>query len=60
MAAPEARVYVCGDGANMAKDVHGALVDALAVHVDGMDEKRASEMLMAMTKEGRYVRDIWS
>ena len=60
VAAPEARVYVCGDGANMAKDVHGALVDALAVHVDGMDEKRASEMLMAMTKEGRYVRDIWS
>ena len=51
---------MCGDGANMAKDVHGALVNALAAHVDGMDEKRASDTLMAMTKEGRYVRDIWS
>ena len=51
---------MCGDGANMAKDVHGALVDALAAHVDGMDAKRATDMLMAMTKEGRYVRDIWS
>ena len=60
IAAPEARVYVCGDGASMAKDVHGALVDALAAHVDGMDAKRATDMLMAMTKEGRYVRDIWS
>jgi sulfite reductase alpha subunit-like flavoprotein len=25
-----------------------------------MDAKQANDMLTAMTKEGRYVRDIWS
>ena len=58
--AKDARVFVCGDGAHMAKDVHAALVDAIANHVDGMDAKQANDMLTAMTKEGRYVRDIWS
>ena len=43
-------VFVCGDGAAMAKDVH----ETLAGIVGG------SEVLAAMAKEGRYVRDIWS
>lgn len=49
----KAAIFVCGDGAGMAKDVHEALVEILG----GGEEARAT--LTAMTKEGRYVRDIW-
>lgn len=59
IAAPNARVFVCGDGAGMAKDVHAALAAALA-GADGRGEAEAMATLAAMTKEGRYVRDIWS
>lgn len=45
------RVFVCGDGAQMAKDVHATLVEIL-----GGDQGALSEM----SREGRYVRDIWS
>ena len=55
-----AHVFVCGDGVGMARDVHAALVEALATHVTGMDATGAAAALAAMTKEGRYVRDIWS
>ena len=59
--APGAHVFVCGDGAGMAKDVHAALCAALEAHADGIaDSKAAAAALTAMTKEGRYVRDIWS
>lgn len=54
-----AHVYVCGDGAAMAKDVHAALQGILRDKL-GMSEAQAAEELMAMTKQGRYVRDIWS
>ena len=60
VAAPGARVYVCGDGGGMAKDVHAALRDALATLPEVADENAAEAALAAMTKEGRYVRDIWS
>lgn len=54
-----AHVYVCGDGAAMAKDVHAALQSILRDQL-GMTEAQAGQELMAMTKDGRYVRDIWS
>lgn len=54
-----AHVYVCGDGAAMAKDVHAALVGVLRDEL-GMSEVQAAEELLAMAKAGRYVRDIWS
>ena len=60
VAAPGARVYVCGDGGGMAKDVHAALRDALASRPEVADEQAAEAALAAMTREGRYVRDIWS
>jgi NADPH-ferrihemoprotein reductase len=60
VAAPGARVYVCGDGGGMAKDVHAALRDALATLPEVADEQAAEAALAAMTREGRYVRDIWS
>jgi NADPH-ferrihemoprotein reductase len=60
VAAPGARVYVCGDGGGMAKDVHAALRDALASRPEVADTQAAEAALAAMTREGRYVRDIWS
>lgn len=54
-----AHIYVCGDGAAMAKDVHAAL-QAIMKDKLGMSEAQAADELMAMTKQGRYVRDIWS
>ena len=56
----DSRVYVCGDGGGMARDVHVALIDALAKHAFAGDEAKAAEKLAEMTKRGRYVRDIWS
>jgi NADPH-ferrihemoprotein reductase len=55
-------VFVCGDGANMAKDVHNALVEIiLSTDAARQEERQKSEdILSRMTKEGRYVRDVWS
>ena len=57
----EAYVFVCGDGAHMAKDVHKTL---LSVITNGggkyENENDAEALLREMTREGRYVRDIWS
>lgn len=55
----EGYVFVCGDGAAMAKDVHACLQDIIVRHGD-LDAKEATEQLAAMTRSGRYVRDIWS
>lgn len=54
-----AYVFVCGDGAAMAKDVHAALQMILRDRM-GLSEAEAAAELAAMTKAGRYVRDIWS
>ena len=54
-------VFVCGDGANMAKDVHNALVEIVSTDTTRQEERQKSEdILSRMTKEGRYVRDVWS
>jgi NADPH-ferrihemoprotein reductase len=54
-----ARVYVCGDGAAMAKDVHACLQSILAQQ-GGLSDAEAAAELAEMTRQGRYVRDIWS
>ncbi|CAL6300932.1 unnamed protein product [Bathycoccus prasinos] len=57
----EAYVFVCGDGAHMAKDVHKTLL-SIITNGGGKYEKEndAEALLREMTREGRYVRDIWS
>ena len=52
-------MFVCGDGAGMAKAVHATLCKVLEKK-GGMDAAAAAAKLVEMTKEGRYVRDIWS
>ncbi len=52
-------VYVCGDGASMAKDVHAALVDIVA-EGGGLSTADAAARLAQLAKAQRYVRDIWS
>lgn len=52
-------VFVCGDGARMASDVHATLLEILKG--DGqMAEAEAIQELGGMAQQGRYVRDIWS
>jgi NADPH-ferrihemoprotein reductase len=57
----KAYVFVCGDGAHMAKDVHRTLL-SIITGGGGEYEKEADAeaLLREMTREGRYVRDIWS
>ncbi|KAL3148407.1 hypothetical protein ABBQ38_013862 [Trebouxia sp. C0009 RCD-2024] len=56
---PAVHVYVCGDGASMAKDVQSTLVGILE-SVGGLTTADASAVLAALTKQQRYIRDIWS
>ncbi len=52
-------VFVCGDGAGMAKDVHAALAQALSSQ-EGSSEEEANKILTTMVQERRYIRDVWS
>eukprot|EP00803_Ostreobium_quekettii_P006467 evm.model.scf_808.6 EVM.evm.TU.scf_808.6 scf_808:25755-30501(-) len=52
-------VFVCGDGASMAKDVHDCLL-AILQSAGRLTGQEAVTKLAEMSKERRYVRDIWS
>eukprot|EP01138_Halocafeteria_seosinensis_P007958 gb/GECG01008131.1/.p1 GENE.gb/GECG01008131.1/~~gb/GECG01008131.1/.p1 ORF type:complete len:990 (+),score=146.23 gb/GECG01008131.1/:1-2970(+) len=52
-----AYVYVCGDGAQMAKDVHETLGKILQVYGKVDDPE---EYLQEMMNKQRYLRDLWS
>lgn len=56
---PHVRIFVCGDGSNMAKDVHSALVAIFQSH-GNMTASEANAHLATLTKQHRYIRDIWS
>ncbi|KAH8049366.1 FAD-binding domain-containing protein [Aureococcus anophagefferens] len=60
LATTDGRVYVCGDGNNMAKDVHGALAHALVAAKAAPDEAAALKALGDLKEQGRYLLDIWS
>lgn len=53
-----AHLYVCGDAAQMAKDVHAALVALVATH-GGKTPEAAQAWLSELLQDGRYARDVY-
>lgn len=53
-----AHLYVCGDATRMAKDVHAALLDAIA-SAGGKSAEDAADYLNALQAQGRYARDVY-
>ena len=53
-----ARVYVCGDQAHMAKDVHAALRTIIARGQNITDERAEAE-LTQLRSQGRYLLDVY-
>ena len=52
-------LYVCGDGAKMAKDVERALTEILMEQAP-MTRDEAASTLELLRKKRRYVKDVWS
>jgi sulfite reductase (NADPH) flavoprotein alpha-component len=53
-----AHVYVCGDATRMAKDVDTAL-RRLALTEGGLNEAQARDWIVALARQGRYLRDVY-
>ncbi|HEX6832781.1 MAG TPA: assimilatory sulfite reductase (NADPH) flavoprotein subunit, partial [Rudaea sp.] len=53
-----AHLYVCGDAARMAKDVHDALRDVIATH-GGRSGEDADAYLAELAAAHRYARDVY-
>lgn len=60
------RVYICGDGNHMGRDVQAAIADLLGPHLNSIEETTASpevvgkQYVESMKREGRFLLDIWS
>uniref|UniRef100_A0A7S3GER8 FAD-binding FR-type domain-containing protein n=1 Tax=Palpitomonas bilix TaxID=652834 RepID=A0A7S3GER8_9EUKA len=55
----DAYIYICGDGAAMAKDVEDTLISLLEEH-GKMAKEKAVAKLREWKNYGRYVKDVWS
>jgi sulfite reductase (NADPH) flavoprotein alpha-component len=53
-----AHIYVCGDAAHLAPDVHATLADIVVEH-GGLDAAAAAEYLAALQRDHRYQRDVY-
>lgn len=53
------RIYVCGDGSQMAPAVKEALQQAYQ-EVQGATRQQAKEWLIQLQAEGRYLQDVWA
>ncbi|MCA9546679.1 MAG: sulfite reductase [Myxococcales bacterium] len=51
-------IYICGDAARMAKDVHAMLKQIISMY-GGQTEAEAEAYLEAMRQAGRYLRDVY-
>ena len=53
-----AHIYVCGDAAHLAPDVHATLLDII-VNESGRDTAAAADYLAALQRDNRYQRDVY-
>jgi sulfite reductase (NADPH) flavoprotein alpha-component len=53
-----AYMYVCGDAASMAPDVHAALVEIITQH-GGFSTEQADEYIADLRRDRRYQRDVY-
>jgi sulfite reductase (NADPH) flavoprotein alpha-component len=51
-------LYVCGDAAHMAPDVHSALIDIVVEH-GGLDREGADAYLAELQRDRRYRLDVY-
>ncbi len=50
--------YVCGDATRMARDVD-AMLRRIAMTEGRMDESQARDWIVALARQGRYLRDVY-
>ncbi|MGE0225246.1 MAG: sulfite reductase subunit alpha [Acetobacteraceae bacterium] len=53
-----AHFYVCGDALRMARDVDAEL-RRIAADQGGLDQDQAKEWIVALARQGRYLRDVY-
>ncbi len=53
-----AHIYVCGNSAQMARDVHEALLEIVTSH-GGLPADEARAWLAQLLQQGRYARDVY-
>jgi sulfite reductase (NADPH) flavoprotein alpha-component len=53
-----AHIYVCGDAARLAPDVHEALIGVVAAH-GGRSREAAEDYVRALQSDHRYQRDVY-
>ncbi|KAB8416431.1 hypothetical protein FH972_024950 [Carpinus fangiana] len=55
----KANFYVCGDAANMAREVNTILAEIVAKN-RGLDQAKAEDVVKAMRTSNQYQEDVWS
>ena len=55
----KANFYVCGDAANMAREV-SLVLGRIIAEERGLGAEKAEEVVKAMRSSGQYQEDVWS
>ena len=55
----KANFYVCGDAANMARDVNTVLAQIIS-EKRGVSIEKAEDVVKSMRSRGTYQEDVWS
>ncbi len=55
----KANVYVCGDAANMAREVNTVLAQIIS-EKRGLPIEKAEDVVKGMRSSGQYQEDVWS